>query len=241
MDTPPPATTIPPLPSGSSASVPTAGWAVGAGRGGAWWSEGWRYFTLSPVIWIVIGLCVIPVIGQIASMLLHPALTAGLMLGCRAQDRGGELTVGHLFAGFGERRRHPRRAPERRHDAGRLRNAVGTEPGRARRATGRAAARRSAADGDLVCAGARRSARRRAVRGDEDQLQRVPAQRPAVPRLRPRRTVAGDPRDDSAGPGLVRAGARLCGEHLRGIQGHLRRSGVDRKKILNHRGHRESV
>jgi uncharacterized membrane protein len=117
MDNPPPATTIPPSPSGSSASpqagsLPPAGWAVGAGRGAAWWSEGWRFFTLSPIIWIVIailylaimiGLCVIPVIGQIASMLLHPALTAGLMLGCRAQDRGGELTVGHLFAGFGER------------------------------------------------------------------------------------------------------------------------------------------
>ncbi len=77
-----------------------------------WWSEGWRYFTASPVIWIVIailylaimiGLSVIPIIGQIASMLLHPALTAGLMLGCRTQDRGGELTVGHLFAGFGDR------------------------------------------------------------------------------------------------------------------------------------------
>lgn len=64
------------------------------------------------VVWIVIallylailiGLSLIPLIGQIASTLLHPAFTAGLMLGCRAQSRGGELTVGHLFAGFGER------------------------------------------------------------------------------------------------------------------------------------------
>ncbi len=116
MDNPPPAVT-PPLPSslGASpepASAPPGGWAVAAGRGADWWSEGWRYFSASPIIWIVIailylaimiGLGVIPVIGQIASMLVHPALTAGLMIGCRAQDRGKELTVGHLFAGFGDR------------------------------------------------------------------------------------------------------------------------------------------
>ncbi len=116
MDNPPPAAT-PPLPPMLGASPqpgtpPADGWAVDAGRGAHWWSEGWRYFTASPVIWIVIailylaimiGLSVIPIIGQIASMLLHPALTAGLMLGCRTQERGGELTVGHLFAGFGDR------------------------------------------------------------------------------------------------------------------------------------------
>ena len=39
----------------------------------------------------------------------------------------------------------------------------------------------------LVRAGARRAARRRAGRRDEDELQRVPAQRRAVPRLRARR------------------------------------------------------
>jgi len=110
MDNPPPAAT-PPLPSPQPAP-PADGWAVDAGRGAHWWSEGWRYFTAAPVIWIVIailylaimiGLAVIPIIGQIASMLLHPALTAGLMLGCRTQERGEELTVGHLFAGFGDR------------------------------------------------------------------------------------------------------------------------------------------
>jgi uncharacterized membrane protein len=97
---------------GAPASAPEGGFAVGAGRGTAWWSEGWALFAASPVVWIVIailylailmGLSLIPIIGQIASALLHPALTAGVMLGCRAQSRGGELTVGHLFAGFGER------------------------------------------------------------------------------------------------------------------------------------------
>ena len=111
----PPAAPIPLSAPGASPQAgipPTGGFIVDAGRGAHWWSEGWRYFTASPIVWVVIailylaimiGLGVIPVIGQIASMLLHPALTAGLMIGCRAQDRGGELTVGHLFAGFGER------------------------------------------------------------------------------------------------------------------------------------------
>jgi hypothetical protein len=84
--------------------------AVDAGRGAAWWSEGWRLFT--PVVgpWIlivVIGfvlnliLAFIPVLGSIASHLLLPILVGGLMLGCRAIDRGEPLTISHLFAGFG--------------------------------------------------------------------------------------------------------------------------------------------
>ena len=115
MDSLLPATTpAPQFASGGSAPPPPppGGWAVAAGRGASWWSEGWRFFTAAPAIWLVItvlyvaimlGLSLLPVIGQIASMLLHPALSAGLVLGCRAQDRGGELTVGHLFAGFGDR------------------------------------------------------------------------------------------------------------------------------------------
>ena len=97
---------------GTPRSAPEGGFGVDAGRGAAWWGEGWRLFAAAPVVWIVIailylailiGLSLIPIVGQIASTLLHPALTAGLMLGCRAQSRGGELTIAHLFAGFGER------------------------------------------------------------------------------------------------------------------------------------------
>lgn len=91
---------------------PPGGWAVGAGRGASWWGKGWRLFTASPWVWlaitilflaIIIGLAIIPLLGQIASMLLHPVLGAGVILGCRALDRGGELTVGHLFAGFNDK------------------------------------------------------------------------------------------------------------------------------------------
>ena len=116
MDNPLPATTPQPSPGFGAAPGPAApppgGWAVAAGRGSAWWAEGWRLFTASPGVWlaitivyvvIMIGLSLIPVIGQIASMLLHPALSAGLILGCRALDRGGELAVSHLFAGFNDK------------------------------------------------------------------------------------------------------------------------------------------
>ena len=85
---------------------------VDAGRGAAWWSEGWRLFKPAVGVWIlivVIGfgiqlvLAFIPVLGGIASQLLFPVLMGGLMLGCRAIDRGEPLTIAHLFAGFGPR------------------------------------------------------------------------------------------------------------------------------------------
>jgi len=85
---------------------------VDAGNGKAWWSEGWRLFTASPGMWVAITvlyvvvmvmLALIPVLGSLATTLLAPVLAAGVLSGCRALDRGGELTIGHLFAGFSER------------------------------------------------------------------------------------------------------------------------------------------
>ena len=91
---------------------PLNGVHVDAGRGLHWWTEGWRLFALSPWIWIVIailyfaimtGLAFIPFIGQIASTLLLPILGGGVLLGARAQDRGEELAVAHLFSCFQQR------------------------------------------------------------------------------------------------------------------------------------------
>ena len=91
---------------------PREGWAVAAGRGLDWWTGGWRLFRASPWIWIAIvvllvaimaGLSLIPFLGQIASTLLYPVLGAGVLVGARALDRGGELTVGHLFACFNDK------------------------------------------------------------------------------------------------------------------------------------------
>ena len=85
---------------------------VAAGNGVAWWSEGWRLFALSPWVWIGITvlfvvivalLHFVPLLGSVASTVLSPVLAAGIMAGCQAQDRGGELTINHLFTGFSER------------------------------------------------------------------------------------------------------------------------------------------
>jgi hypothetical protein len=86
--------------------------AVGADRGVAWWSEAWRLFTPAAGVWLLIiilliilniVLTVIPLVGHVIGQLLFPIFAGGLMLGCRAVDRGQPLTVGHLFAGFSTR------------------------------------------------------------------------------------------------------------------------------------------
>lgn len=91
---------------------PPEGWAVPAGRGVDWWGSAWRLFTAEPGTWILITivyiaimmvLSLIPLLGQLAVSLLHPVFLGGIMLGCREQDRGGALTVQHLFAGFNEK------------------------------------------------------------------------------------------------------------------------------------------
>jgi uncharacterized membrane protein len=110
----PPPSQPPIVPSGSpeTSAAPREGWAVDAGHGASWWTDAWRLFTAAPVIWIVIaliyvalmiGLHFIPLIGQIAGTILTPVLVGGVMLGCRELDRGGDLTVGHLFAAFNTR------------------------------------------------------------------------------------------------------------------------------------------
>ena len=85
---------------------------VASGRGADWWAEAWRLFTPSAGIWILIlivlfvlnfVLALVPVLGHIAGQLLWPVFAGGLMLGCRAVDRGERLTFEHLFAGFGAR------------------------------------------------------------------------------------------------------------------------------------------
>jgi uncharacterized membrane protein len=85
---------------------------VPAGNGWKWIAEGWGLFKRQPGAWIAIVVVLlvisivaafIPVIGSLAMMVLFPVFTAGIMMGCRAQDEGGELQFGHLFAGFRER------------------------------------------------------------------------------------------------------------------------------------------
>lgn len=96
-------------PSASEVSFSAAPRAVGAGRGWEWIAEGFNLFKKQPGTWIlvVIGFVVctvlialIPVIGPVVNMLLLEVFVGGLMLGCRALDRGEGFEIGHLFAGF---------------------------------------------------------------------------------------------------------------------------------------------
>lgn len=98
--------------SASSGTTLIAARAVEAGRGSAWWGEAWRLFVPGVGPWLLIAillvvlnvvLTLIPLIGHLAGQILFPIFAGGLMLGCRAIDRGEPLTVGHLFAGFGTR------------------------------------------------------------------------------------------------------------------------------------------
>lgn len=82
---------------------------VSAGRGTAWFSEGWSLFRESMGLWIgmavtfialMMGLSLVPIIGQLANYFLGTVFAAGLMVGCRSLDRGDGLRFDHLFAGF---------------------------------------------------------------------------------------------------------------------------------------------
>lgn len=83
--------------------------AVAARRGWQWIVEGYRLFRLNALTWAAITIAlallwmaslVIPVLGPLLFNLLSPVFFAGLMIGCRALERGEKLEVLHLFAGF---------------------------------------------------------------------------------------------------------------------------------------------
>jgi hypothetical protein len=89
----------------------TGGRAVGAGQGWTWIADGFGLFKKAPGIWIalvvilfviLVVLAFIPLLGAVATFLAVPVFIGGLLLGCRALQGGGELEVGHLFAGFKE-------------------------------------------------------------------------------------------------------------------------------------------
>lgn len=89
--------------------VAGGGRAVGAGQGWAWIAGGFGMFKSKAGTWIamvivlaviLILLSLVPVLGALATMLLLPVFTGGMMLGCQALERGETLEIGHLFAGF---------------------------------------------------------------------------------------------------------------------------------------------
>lgn len=82
---------------------------VVAGRGWRWIVDGFALFKKNPPIWIalfvayfliVVVVSIIPVVGPLVMSLLAPVFTAGFMLACRAVEKGEELELGYLVAGF---------------------------------------------------------------------------------------------------------------------------------------------
>ncbi len=85
---------------------------VAAGKGWQWIVDGFSLFRRSPAMWLALTLLlgviwlasmIVPLLGPLLFNLFSPALFVGLMVGCRALERGEELQVGHLFAGFRDR------------------------------------------------------------------------------------------------------------------------------------------
>lgn len=88
-----------------------AGRAVGAGRGGAWIAEGFKFFMQHPGLWMItvvvflgctLLIGVVPLLGGVANMALLPVFMAGFMAICRTLDAGEPMTVGQMFSGFRE-------------------------------------------------------------------------------------------------------------------------------------------
>ena len=82
------------------------------GHGWRWIAEAWDLFKRQPGLWIgmvllllviMIGTALIPFLGGLFMPLFGPVFAAGIVIGCKALDRGEELELGHLFAGFRER------------------------------------------------------------------------------------------------------------------------------------------
>jgi len=115
----PPPTAAPPDPTGPASAPDTArrGRLSGPharrlGAGWSWIAKGFWHFKTDPWPWIgaivilyviTVAVGLVPVVGALATTILGPMFTGGLMIGARAQDRGEVFRVEHLFAGFSER------------------------------------------------------------------------------------------------------------------------------------------
>jgi uncharacterized membrane protein len=82
---------------------------VSAGQGWRWIVDGFALFRKNPPIWIALFLIyfvmlvvvsMVPLVGPLTMSLLAPVFTAGFMLACRDVEKGEELELGYLIAGF---------------------------------------------------------------------------------------------------------------------------------------------
>jgi len=86
---------------------------IEATSGWRWIVDGFGLFLRKPIVWVALAaawlllalaLLAIPTLGQLVLYLVTPALGGGLLMGCRALERGEDLRVSHLFAAI---RSHP--------------------------------------------------------------------------------------------------------------------------------------
>lgn len=84
---------------------------VAAANGWQWIVDGLKLFARSPLLWMAFTIVLfvlwvasflIPVLGHLLFYLFLPCIFTGMMIGCRAQDRGEPLRFDHLFSGFKE-------------------------------------------------------------------------------------------------------------------------------------------
>lgn len=82
---------------------------VDAGRGVAWFGEGWRAFMHAPAQWIAIVVAMvligvvlnfIPIVGWLALSLVTPGLVGGMLLAARESLGGRPVAFEQLFAGL---------------------------------------------------------------------------------------------------------------------------------------------
>lgn len=82
------------------------------GHGWRWYTSAWEIFRADWGMWlatilllfvIMFGLQMVPFIGWVASTLLTPVLSGGLMLMAQRASEGRGVELGDLFAGFRER------------------------------------------------------------------------------------------------------------------------------------------
>ena len=81
------------------------------GHGGSWIAAAWGIFKRQPALWIggvlllfiiFMGASFIPLLGMFSGI-FWPVFMAGIAIGARTIDQGGEMELGHLFAGFQQR------------------------------------------------------------------------------------------------------------------------------------------
>jgi hypothetical protein len=77
-------------------------------RGWKWLTAAFLLFRRHPALWLALSAIYTTIVIAassnlflaVISALANPALVAGFMVGCRAQEQGEELELAHLFAGF---------------------------------------------------------------------------------------------------------------------------------------------